>query len=169
MEWDAISTIAESIGAIGVIGSLIYLARQVRESNQNAAIEANEQIGRDYASHGSVVMSDENVEVFIKGLNDFFSLTPIERVKFDHSMAAYVNLVEASLLHNQAGRIEDVTEMLSNYLGPRLFAYPGAEQWWTHGRKAGFGDYTQRAIDQIIERNRGSTGFWDSGPSDNSH
>ena len=167
MDWNAISTIAESVGAAGVIISLIYLARQVRESNQNAAIEANERLARDYASHGSVVMSDENVEIFVKGLNDFFSLTPTERVKFDHSMAAYVNLVEATLLHNQAGRIEDVYEMLSNYLGPRLFAYPGAEQWWTHGRKAGFGDYTQRAIDQMIECNRDTSGFWDSEPNEN--
>ena len=168
MEWDAISTIAESIGAAGVIISLIYLARQVRESNQNSVIEANERLARDYASHGSVVMSDENVQIFVKGLNDFFSLTPTERVKFDHSMAAYVNLVEATILHNQAGRIEDVFEMLSNYLGPRLFAYPGAEQWWTHGRKAGFGDYTQRAVDQMIEHNRDTSGFWDSKPNENS-
>ena len=165
MNWEAIGTIAEVVGAIAVVASLIYLARQIREANQNAAIEANERMARDYASHGSVVMSDENVEVFVRGLENFFDLSPSERVKFDHAMAGYVNLIEATLLHNEAGRIEDVLDMLSGYLGRRLFSYPGAEQWWLHGEKTGFGDYTQRAIDKLIEQNRETPGFWDSQPS----
>ena len=39
MNWEAISTIAEIVGAGGVIASLIYLAVQVRQSME--AIEAN--------------------------------------------------------------------------------------------------------------------------------
>ena len=32
MNWDAIGAIAELAGAIGVIASLIYLARQIRQN-----------------------------------------------------------------------------------------------------------------------------------------
>ena len=36
MNWEAVTAIAESIGVIGVIVSLVYLAIQVRHSNQVA-------------------------------------------------------------------------------------------------------------------------------------
>jgi hypothetical protein len=37
VNWDALATIAELIGAIGVIASLIYVARQVKSSQATAA------------------------------------------------------------------------------------------------------------------------------------
>ena len=40
MDWEAIGAFAELIGAVGVIGSLLYLAVQVRTSNRAAAVQA---------------------------------------------------------------------------------------------------------------------------------
>jgi len=40
MTWDAIGAIAELLGAIGVIGSLVYLATQLKASTQASHIEA---------------------------------------------------------------------------------------------------------------------------------
>ena len=37
MNWEALATIAELIGAVGVIASLIYVARQVKSSQSTAA------------------------------------------------------------------------------------------------------------------------------------
>ncbi len=34
MNWDAVGAIAELLGAVGVIGSLVYLATQVRQSRE---------------------------------------------------------------------------------------------------------------------------------------
>ena len=34
MNWDAIGAIAELLGAVGVIASLVYLARQIGESRE---------------------------------------------------------------------------------------------------------------------------------------
>ena len=39
MNWDAVGAIAELLGAIGVIGSLIYLATQVRSSNLASQVD----------------------------------------------------------------------------------------------------------------------------------
>jgi NAD/NADP transhydrogenase alpha subunit len=41
MNWDAISSVAEIIGAIAVVVSLIYLASQVKQSNTQARGEAH--------------------------------------------------------------------------------------------------------------------------------
>ena len=37
MNWDAIGAIAELLGAIGVIASLIYLATQVRQNREQVS------------------------------------------------------------------------------------------------------------------------------------
>ncbi len=38
MNWDAVGAIAESIGALGVISSLIYLAVQVRQNTRQGRL-----------------------------------------------------------------------------------------------------------------------------------
>jgi hypothetical protein len=40
MSWEALGAFAELIGAAGVIGSLLYLAAQVRTSNRASAVQA---------------------------------------------------------------------------------------------------------------------------------
>ena len=40
MSWEAIGAVAEAIGALGGIASLLYLATQVRSSTRASAVEA---------------------------------------------------------------------------------------------------------------------------------
>ena len=40
MNWDAIGAIAELVGAVGVVASLLYVATQVRTSNRASAVQA---------------------------------------------------------------------------------------------------------------------------------
>ena len=163
MNWEAVGTIAEVAAAIGVIISLIYLARQIRQASLDSEVSANLEAARDYANHLSVVSSDENAETFMKGLNSYDSLTPTERYKFDFCMAGYVNLVEVILVHNEAGRAPELLEMVTDNFGPRVFAYPGAKAWWDHGQKGGFANSTQQWVDVMFEKNTGVTGFWENG------
>jgi hypothetical protein len=163
MNWQVIATIAEVAAAIGVIVSLVYLARQIRQSTLDSEASANQEAGRDHANHLSVVMSDENTDAFIKGLNSYASLSPAERYKFDFCMGGYLNIVEVILLHNEAGRGFELLEMVTNNYGPRVFAYPGAKEWWDHGKKGGFGKSTQQWVDMMIEKNAGVPGFWEYG------
>ena len=44
MNWDAIGAIAESIGALGVIASLIYLATQIRQNSRSVKAESVRQL-----------------------------------------------------------------------------------------------------------------------------
>ena len=165
MTWEVIATIAEVTAAIGVVISLIYLARQIRQTRLDSEVTANQETGRDYANHLSVVMSDGNTEAFIKGLNSYSSLTPAERYKFDFCMAGYLNIAEVIILHNEAGRSEELLEMVTENFGPRVFAYPGAREWWEHGNKGGFGKSTQDWVDEMFERNKSVSGFWEYVPS----
>lgn len=168
MNWEVIGSAAEVAAAIGVIVSLVYLARQIRQTHLDSEVSANQEAGRDYANHLCVVMADENTDAFIKGLNSYDSLTPAERYKFDFCMAGYVNMIEVILLQNEAGRGKDLLGMVTGNFGPRVFAYPGAKEWWDHGKKAGFAESTQQWVDMMFETNADVPGFWEYGSSDTS-
>jgi len=166
MNWEVIATVAEVAAAIGVVVSLVYLARQIRQASLDSEAGATQEIARDYANLLSVILSDDNADAFMKGLHSYDSLTPVERYKFDFCMAGYLNLVEVVLNHNEAGRGEDVIEMVTENFGPRVFAYPGAREWWIHGNKAGFAKSTQAWADMMFEKNAETPGFWDYSSSD---
>lgn len=105
---------AEVIGAIGVIVSLLYLAIQVRQGNQNHVVDSHQQIARDFGAHSAVVMRDENVSAFIKGLTQYDDLTAEGRVKFDLCVGVIINIVEVTIYDAEAGRLDAVLEMLNN-------------------------------------------------------
>ena len=114
MNWEVIGTVAEIAAAIGVVVSLIYLARQIRQASLDSEVSANQEVSRDYASLLSSVMNDENADAFIKGLNSYDALTPVEKYKFDFCMAGYLNIVEVIMIHNAAGRGLDLLEMVTD-------------------------------------------------------
>ena len=160
INWDALGAVAETLGAVGVVATLIYLARQFHQSLVDADADANIQLGRDYLNHQALVISDENIGAFVKGLESFSSLSPEERIKFSVCATGYVNVIEATLMLIEAGRAHDELEMQKKYLSTRLLSYPGFEEYWQLSEKSGFGQATQEWIDQQIEANRGGPRFW---------
>ena len=83
MNWDALAAIAELLGAIGVLTSLIYLAVQIRQNTvwlRQQAFQLSTNEVRQWASRFSG--SRGNSELFLKGQHDFGSLDPTERFQF---------------------------------------------------------------------------------------
>jgi len=162
MNWDAISTIAEIIGAAAVVATLAYLAIQIRHGTDNDRVQGLQQLSRDWATHAALVSSDEHVAVFVKGLNAYAELSPEERVKFDFCVGGYINLGEVALYHAEVDRLHELIDAVNAYLGPRFFAYPGMRDWWHHGNKGGFTETTQKWIDEQILRNQETSPFWEA-------
>jgi hypothetical protein len=71
------------LGAIGVLASLIYLAQQIRQNNRwlrQQAFQLGTNEVRRWAAH--FAESTENSALFIRGQQDFASLSPAERLQF---------------------------------------------------------------------------------------
>ena len=162
MNWGAIGTIAEIIGAVAVVATLAYLAIQIRQGTDNDRVQGIQQLGRDWATHSALVTSDENVTTFIKGLNAYGKLSPEERMKFDFCVGGYINLGEVALSHADVDRLHELIDAVNEYLGPRLFAYPGLRDWWHHGNKGGVAETTQEWVDAQIFKNKETIPYWES-------
>jgi len=83
VNWGALAAIAEVVGALGVLASLVQLGTQIRQNTvwlRQQAFQMGTNEVRRWASHSSE--SNENSELFSRGQRDFSSLDPTERFRF---------------------------------------------------------------------------------------
>lgn len=85
MNWDAIGAIAEAVGAVGVIASLIYLALQVRASTRASAVEAKLASSRMYTDFlVMLVQKPELNDVLLRGRKDIEALEHEDYLRFSN-------------------------------------------------------------------------------------
>lgn len=75
MNWDAVSAIAEVIGVIAVVASLVYVGRQVAQNTAMMRVAASsETVERDHSLVLPLIESEELAEIWLKGENEFSEL-----------------------------------------------------------------------------------------------
>ena len=80
MNWDAISAIAEIIGAVVVVASLIYVGRQVSQNTAMMRVgAASESMERDYDLVLPLIESPELTEIWLKGDHRLDELSEADR------------------------------------------------------------------------------------------
>ena len=97
MNWDAIGAIAELLGAIGVIASLIYLATQIRQSREQMSQNGDlirSQLSmavRESRQSGTHVLATDREanRVFWAGLESRSALSEDDRHQFDALIALF--------------------------------------------------------------------------------
>ena len=108
MNWDMAGSIGEVVGALAVLLTLIYIARQLRQANvaaQTAAIQsffsATESINRDARVLPQGLLA--------RGLADWNSLTPDEQVVFSHYLLEVASKIHMGFRLHQRGVLDDPT------------------------------------------------------------
>ena len=85
MNWEAIGAVAESLGAIGVIASLAYLALQIRASNKLGRSEAKIAATTQMSSLlDSFISEPASSDIWARGRRNLRDLTPEDRARFDN-------------------------------------------------------------------------------------
>jgi hypothetical protein len=131
MNWDALSAVADVIGVVLVVVSLIYLAIQVRQSNQMALAESERELLENWANAvAGISHDDRTTDIFLRGLDDFESLSNLEKTRFSVIMQRLINTY-ISAVRMDAKSLVDSKEV--NIFGDICFALiltPGGRQWW---------------------------------------
>ena len=92
MAWDAIGAIGEIIGAIAVVATLAYLARQVKTQNTSTEVMMYDSVIESFST--PVAMIAENVEVariWRVGLSEPNSLNDDEAAQFSAVFRLFIN------------------------------------------------------------------------------
>ena len=131
MNWDALGAIAETLGAIGVIATLVYLAVQIRQNSKLLAASAKQATQTSiYAQNLLAVENPDVVQLISKGMQNLDELSDEERARFHYYwMTAFITFQEAFKEVKQPGTDEDFWNVLESGIRRQLRS-PGLSAWW---------------------------------------
>jgi hypothetical protein len=156
MNWEAAGAIAEILGVIAVIGSLIYVGRQI---NQNT------QIARANIVHETAILSNQIFQLIAQDseLADIYgrgttgvSLNGVDLQRFTALVTIYMTWLEDIDSQATAGLYFDPPdgESAIEYLSREFscfFSTPEVRHWWHDSGKVGFHHDFIRKTDRHID------------------
>ncbi len=107
MDISTAALIAEIIGAISLVISLIYLAMQVRAQNSEARIAAMHDIFVGYRESLADFADPVSAILFDKSLEDYDSLTRVESIRLIAIIGRCFRVWEEAFMQHQASRLNE--------------------------------------------------------------
>jgi hypothetical protein len=130
VNWDAVAAIAEALGAIGVIATLIYLASQIRQAERATRASIQHSTIVQGFQLNLAIAAPEAASLMLKASAHFNSLDPIERLRFTLISRAAFAWYEDIFSQARSGIVDSEfsdrhrTNLLS------LLQRPGIREWW---------------------------------------
>ena len=139
MNWDAIGAVAETVGTILVLITLIYLAVQMRIANKQREIES---LRHTYDGINRVCEllseSTEKASIVLRGRESLENLTDEEQIVFEFMHIRILNTVESWYMQlmetSPPGEYRD--QQLENIVSLVVYFFesPGAQEIWGTAR-----------------------------------
>ena len=151
MSWDAIGAIAETLGAIGVIATLVYLSIQIRTNSK--AIRTSTYLELVNANHIRLATGSDPVlaELFDRGMQNPESLKDVELFQFRqltlHQSRQFENIhyqYESKLID------EHLWEAWASSM-KGFYSRPGTRLVWKNNASDIFNKHFVAFIDAVIE------------------
>ena len=131
MNWDAVGAIAESIGALGVIASLVYLALQVRQNTQQLRLSRSHETSSTLQDGFAPIYYPGNPAIWHKGRFHPDELDEQEALTFEMFMERQLYNVQNIVHQHKHGLIDqDLLESTVSLMQNLLFASPGGTSYW---------------------------------------
>ena len=123
-----LGAIGELVGALAVVGSLLFVGLQVRQSNALNRAESIRAFARDYNSFLLQLKDPDFVDIWRKGTTDFESLskreqTQLHTVLFYHLMLGWADSTIDPKRSTEFAQFLDVAFA-------SVVRTPGGTQWW---------------------------------------
>jgi len=130
MNWDAIGAVGEVGGAVAVVASLIYVARQIRQNTEQAKLASSHAVDTSNMLAFDPVYMAENSAIWTKGHSTPEALNDHERHIFNMLMARILlTSFNTTSYHHARGMFDDeLYQPNVNYFST-LLSSPGG-QWW---------------------------------------
>ncbi len=152
MNWDSLAAIAELLAAIGVIGSLIYVARQVSGSRKQARQAAIQSLQAQMNNVWVQMSAEERIaDNFAKGSKGLSHLPrETDRLQFSAHMLSIFRPYEEIFHYHNNGLVDEWTwESISSQC-QALMATQGFVEWWAL-RGGWFSKLFQEHVSEVLE------------------
>jgi len=131
MPWNALAAIAELLGAIGVIASLVYLAGQVRSSGYQSRQAAIQSVVNKMNDVWNTMAAASTADLWTRGSRGLSSLDgESEGVQFSALMLSIFRPYEELFHYHRDGQVDDWTWESISSVCHGLMGTPGFQDWW---------------------------------------
>ncbi len=124
---DTIYTLSQILAALAVIGSLIFVGLQVRQSNKMMRDAAIRNHAEKFQEISRVMFESPGLaELWAKGGSDYASLDQVERIRFVNFVMWFMRILEELMVQHEQGLMDkDMWEANIN-IGRDALSLPGA-------------------------------------------
>lgn len=151
MNWDAVAAVGEILGAVAVVISLIYLARQIQIQNQQSRVAAMHEISTGFRAATSRMIEDDLGEIWVKALEDIESLNDVERTKLIVGATTVIRSWEEAYILHDIGNLEPrIWAPMTSYYRFLLSSSPLTWVW--ERRKEHFDSKFRDYVDKLERR-----------------
>ncbi len=163
MTLDDLGNLGEIVAAIGVVVSLIYLGRQIRQNTahlsqntqsvQLSALEATVESGNRVRE--LLIVNPELSELYTKGLEGYSQLDRTERLRFGMLLTNLFGALQASYTRNvELIPNPRALEFMENNLDS-ILAHAGIREWWERRQADWQQEFREVVNEQLAHRSRG--------------
>ncbi len=150
MELEPLALLAEILGGVGVVASLLYLAFEVRKQGRLNRSDAASKFAASWSDIMASMHDDPELSaVWLKGLSNFYELTDVEKLRFSTYFGRVLKISESLHVQLLTGTLDKMTWRGIERVIRDIITHPGAQAWWKT-RQHWYTDDFQELIAGII-------------------
>ena len=143
--------IAEILGGVGIIISILYLAYEVSQNSQSVELSHHLTLSDQYlALRQSLSEEADLAKIMVKGNSDFSALEPFEQLQFEAYLTSFWDIWENAQYMFVTGRIDQGTWTNWNRALCLRIASKGSAVAWSNGLFREFGPEFTPIVNQCF-------------------
>jgi len=140
------------VGGIGVIGSLIYVAIQIRNNARAVRAATYQQVANSISSQWELLANNgELCNIVMRGGIDFSSLDRFEKGRFRFGLMAYFRKYESAWFQSKVGTLKQTDWQTIAHDLETICSLPGTREAWGHIRDRSHPDFRD-FVDAVVRR-----------------
>lgn len=152
MNWNAVSAACDVLGTLAVVISLLYVARQLRQTA--AYSRANSQqtlVSQSLSLVRWVSESPVRMDVLRKSVDGFDDMTPDEKFIAYGTLTSWLAGLENAAYFNEAGICHKAVYEQQERIALMIMGTKGGQEFWRYGRHLVGADLA-RLVDRLLAR-----------------
>lgn len=136
INWEAVGAVGETVGALAVVVTLIYLATQIRTQNRESRLAAVHELTEAFRAAIMSFQDPNLAAIFVKAKTGFADLPEEERLQFIAMIHGVLRVWEDAYYQYRQDRLDERLwhAMVTQFSG--YFSLPGVQRVWEIRKQA---------------------------------
>jgi len=131
VNWEAVGAVAELLGALGVIVTLVYLGLQIRQNTVSTRTSSYQAaVATSIELTVRVGLDSDATRILTTGCADFAALSTEDQNRFSTLASSIFRNFENIFYQHKQGAIDDALWSGWSSRMRLMFALPGVQEWW---------------------------------------